>query len=257
MGISIRGIRKMMDFKTLSKIREDLHVPMNAVSDETFKVRCRMDDANIEIMVTEEIGDDGWGGGVSADEIAQTLNANPSADVTVRINSPGGLAYDGLRIYNMLTQHDGNVRTIDEGLAYSAASIIFMAGDERVMYEASDFGIHRASGGGYGNQYMMLAIAEFLDGLDNHLIGIYAARAGKTEKQVTELIDGSTNGQMGTMLGGKDAVAEGFATELIPHSSGKAAAKLPGSKPEKQKVFPRRQAALARLAARSLTFPAR
>lgn len=198
----------------LTAMLKQADIPRNAVSDEEFKIRCRINDAKaVDIMVTEDIGEDGWGGGVSSDAVAETLAANPTADVNVRINSPGGLAYDGLRIYNMLIAHEGHVTTVNEGLAYSAASIIFMAGDTRRAFSSSDFGIHRAQGGGMGTQFMMLSIAEFLDGLDAHMIDIYSERSGNTTDQVTKWLDGDTQGVMGTMFSGRNAVESGFATE--------------------------------------------
>lgn len=185
------------------------------VSSDALKIRCLVKSGAIEIMVSEEIGDDGWGGGVSADEIGQTLSQNPSSDVSVRINSPGGMAYDGLKIFNLLSAHAGHVTTINEGLAYSAASIIFMAGDDRQVHAASDFGIHRAQGGGFGNQYMLAAISDFLTGIDEHMIGIYAARSGNNESKIRDWIDGTTNGVMGTMFSGQEAVDAGFADIVI------------------------------------------
>ena len=218
-------------FYDINGEREKLHVPTAAVSDDKFRVFCKVSHEAVDIMVADQIGDDGWGGGVSADEIGQTLAANPTAPVNVRINSPGGLAYDGLKIYNMLANHEGHVTTINEGLAYSAASIIFMAGDTRQVYEASDFGIHRAAGGGYGNQYHMLALAEFLDGLDNHMISIYSQGSGQSEEQIKMWIDGETKGTMGTMFSGSEAVAGGFADSMIPN---KSRAKSAASKVTKQ-----------------------
>ena len=174
----------------------------------------------------DAIGDDGWGGGVRADDVISTLRDSPQSPVTVRINSPGGLAYDGLSIYNALASHAGEVTTVNEGLAYSAASIIFMAGDVRKVYEASDFGIHRAHGFAMGNTNQMLAVADFLEGLDNHLIAIYSAATGHSKAKITGWIDGKTNGEMGTMFGGPEAVENGFADEMIANKSRASSSKM-------------------------------
>jgi ATP-dependent protease ClpP protease subunit len=190
-------------------------LPNNSIEDDTFRVYCRRGAQGVEIAIMDAIGDDGWGGGVRASDVVGTLRESPRQDVTVRINSPGGLAYDGLQIYNALATHEGEVTTINEGLAYSAASIIFMAGDRRHVYEASDFGIHRAHGLAMGNVNQMRAVAEFLEKLDEHLIAIYVAGTGHPESKIRDWIDGSTNGEMGTMFSGPEAVNAGFADQVI------------------------------------------
>ena len=207
-------------FDMQAKLSE-LCIQESDVSSDALKIRCLVKSGTVEIMVSEEIGDDGWGGGVSADEIGKTLSQNPTSDVSVRINSPGGMAYDGLKIFNLLSAHAGHVTTINEGLAYSAASIIFMAGDDRQVHAASDFGIHRAQGGGFGNQYMLAAISDFLGGIDEHMIGIYSERSGNNESKIRDWIDGTTNGVMGTMFSGNEAVDAGFADTVISRETAK------------------------------------
>jgi ATP-dependent protease ClpP protease subunit len=215
----------MRNLPTFKLERPEL--PANSFEDDTFRVFCKRSGGTVQIAIMDAIGDDGYGGGVRAENVAGTLRDNPSSPVTVRINSPGGLAYDGLMIFNALANHDGEVTTINEGLAYSAASIIFMAGDTRKVFEASDFGIHRAHGFAMGNVNQMLAVATFLEGLDNHLISIYSAGTGMSEKQIEGYIDGTTNGIMGTMFSGAEAVEAGFADELIPNKTrGKARSKM-------------------------------
>ena len=42
-------------------------------------------------------------------------------DITVKINSGGGFAFDGIAIHSLLRQHDGKVTTVALGAAASAA----------------------------------------------------------------------------------------------------------------------------------------
>ena len=51
---------------------------------------------------------------------------------------------EGLAIYNVLRRHKAKVKTYCEGFACSAASVVFMAGDERIMSNASLLMIHNA-----------------------------------------------------------------------------------------------------------------
>ena len=52
-----------------------------------------------------------------------------SGPIDVRINSFGGSVADGLAIFNALRRHQGSVTTHIDGVAYSIASLIAMAGE--------------------------------------------------------------------------------------------------------------------------------
>jgi ATP-dependent Clp protease protease subunit len=62
--------------------------------------------------------------------------------INVYINSYGGDVTEGLAIYNSLKNHKAKVRTICDCVACSVASVVFMAGDERIMNNASLLMIH-------------------------------------------------------------------------------------------------------------------
>ena len=64
--------------------------------------------------------------------------------INVNINSYGGEVAEGLAIYNALKRHKARVVTRCDGFACSIASVIFAAGDERVMHDASLLMIHNA-----------------------------------------------------------------------------------------------------------------
>lgn len=64
--------------------------------------------------------------------------------INIYINSYGGEVAEGLAIYNTLKRHKATVRTYCDGFACSIASVIFMAGDERIMSNASLLMIHNA-----------------------------------------------------------------------------------------------------------------
>jgi ATP-dependent protease ClpP protease subunit len=78
-----------------------------------------------EIMIYGIIGAD-----VTSQQITNQL-AEVEGDVVVRINSRGGDVFDGLAILNALRGHDGQVTTIVDGLAASAASQLRTNGAQR------------------------------------------------------------------------------------------------------------------------------
>ena len=77
-------------------------------------------------------------------DIVKELQAVKANSINVHINSYGGEVSEGLAIYNTLKNSDKKVTTICDGFACSAASVIFMAGSERVMNQASLLMIHNA-----------------------------------------------------------------------------------------------------------------
>ena len=64
--------------------------------------------------------------------------------INVNINSYGGEVSEGIAIYNALKRSNAHVVTRCDGFACSIASVIFSAGDERVMSEASILMVHNA-----------------------------------------------------------------------------------------------------------------
>ena len=150
--------------------------------------------------------------GFSANEVLSALS-EMSGDIVVRINSGGGVAFDGVAIYNALKARDTKITCRIDGIAASAASIIAMAGDEIIMPEGSLMMIHDASGITIGTATDHSKQAEVLNKLDGEMARIYAKRTGKDMDAVRAMMDEET------WLDGDEALAAGFATKA---SEGKA-----------------------------------
>ena len=65
--------------------------------------------------------------------------------IVIHINSGGGDMYAGVSIYNRLRELGAEIVTVCDGLAASAASVIFMAGDVRRVFAGSNVMIHSAA----------------------------------------------------------------------------------------------------------------
>lgn len=168
------------------------------------------DDTDRTISIYDVIGQDYWTGeGVTAKRIAAALRAIGKGPVTVNINSPGGDMFEGFAIYNLLREHPGEVTVKVLGLAASAASVIAMAGDTVQMPRASFLMIHNAWVIAAGNRNDLREIADFLEPFDRAMADIYAARTGIDADTIGEMLDAET------WLGGSDAIAQGFADELL------------------------------------------
>lgn len=130
---------------------------------------------------------DSWGGwwGISAKDVSEALDAlGPDVtEIRVRINSPGGEAWEGMAILNMLRAHPAKVVAIVDGLAASAASFIAAGCEETVMSPGTQMMIHDASGFAYGPASVMRKAATFLDSVSNSIASLYTEAAGGTEAE--------------------------------------------------------------------------
>lgn len=165
--------------------------------------------ANV-ITVYDVIGEDWWtGGGVTVNRIDAALrkigDANP---VEVHINSPGGDMFEGVAIYNRLRAHGGRVTVKVMGIAASAASIIAMAGEERLIGAGAFIMIHNAWVVAAGNRIELRDVSDWLEPFDAAMVDVYAARTGQSAKDIAAWMDGET------WMNGSLAVDRGFATGL-------------------------------------------
>ncbi|EBR9161621.1 head maturation protease, ClpP-related [Citrobacter sedlakii] len=161
------------------------------------------------ISVFDVIGQDYWGEGVTAKRIAGALRAMNGADVTVNINSPGGDMFEGLAIYNLLREYEGNVTVKVLGIAASAASVIAMAGDDIQIGRGAFLMIHNCWVYAMGNRHDFAELAQSLEPFDTAMADIYAARSGLDMATVQKLMDAES------YIGGSDAVAKGLADSLL------------------------------------------
>lgn len=230
--------------------RNQLVVPARAdvkalASSDDFRVGVKASDDSVEMLIHGAIGDS-WQG-LDSGSVRQFLSDNRGKTINVDINSGGGLAYDGVAIYNALAAHDAAVNIDITGLAASAASIIAMAGTRVRIAENAQFMLHRAWAIAIGNKTVMMDAGKWLDKLDDQLAATYAARTGRKAETMLKMMDGETDG---TWFTGKEAVDEGFADEVIPlkkkSKDSTASASVEQFKAEAQN---RARAALARLRA--------
>lgn len=87
--------------------------------------------------------------------VAQLLfleSEDPERDISIYVNSPGGLVHPGLAIYDTMQYVKPDVRTICVGLAASMAAILLAGGTEgkRFSLPNSRVMIHQPEGGARG-----------------------------------------------------------------------------------------------------------
>lgn len=135
---------------------------------------------------------DSWGGwwGVSAKEVAEALDGLPDdvAEVRVRINSPGGEAFEGVAIGNLLRAQTARTVAVVDGLAASAASVVAVSCDETVMSPGTQMMIHDASAFAWGSAAAMRKAATRLDSVSDAIADVYAGKAGGSAEQWREVM---------------------------------------------------------------------
>jgi ATP-dependent protease ClpP protease subunit/phage major head subunit gpT-like protein len=150
----------------------------------------------------------GWD--VTAAGVRESLRAIPDdAPLTLRVNSPGGIATEGFAIYNLLAQRKGKTTARVEGLAASAASYIIMAATRVEMAEASFLMIHNASVMTWGNKEDHDASRALLAKIDELMVRIYARRTGGDPDEIAAMMTAET------WLTGDEAKAHGFADAVL------------------------------------------
>jgi ATP-dependent Clp protease protease subunit len=144
-----------------------------------------------ELFIYDDIGPS-WAGMVSGDDVIRALALLGSGPVNVRINSPGGSVFDGYAIYNSLKRHDGKVTTYNDGLAASAASIVFLAGEERLASSLSMVMIHEAATIAFGNAEDFVQVADLLKKINEQVAEVYAEVSGKSKEEVLGMMNKET-----------------------------------------------------------------
>jgi ATP-dependent Clp protease protease subunit len=159
-----------------------------------------------EVLIYDEIG----AYGVSAKGFLAELGALPDGvPIDLRLNSPGGSVFDAVAIYNALQRHDGTITVWIDGVAASAASYVAMAGDEIVMPENAFLMIHDPSGLVMGTAADMREMADTMDKIAGGMVRGYAARSGRTEKEIAALMAAET------WFDAEAALEAGLATRMI------------------------------------------
>ena len=131
------------------------------------------------VMLTEEVND------TSASlVVAQLLyleGQDPTKDISLYINSPGGSVTAGMSIYDTMQYIKCDVSTICMGMAASMGAFLLAAGakGKRMALPNSDIMIHQPSGGAQGQATYILIHANHIARTKKKLNEILAERTGQ------------------------------------------------------------------------------
>lgn len=144
---------------------------------------------------------------VSAYSIEKLISESNAKNIIVKINSYGGEVAEAIAICNSLKAKEGvKVKTIDMGFACSAASLIFCAGDERIMENASLLMIHNPWIAAAGDAGQLRKAADDLDVITEAVCDIYRNVMTISDDELKAMMDAES------WITAADAVEYGFAT---------------------------------------------
>ncbi|WP_112874012.1 ATP-dependent Clp protease proteolytic subunit [Paracoccus endophyticus] len=116
---------------------------------------------------------------------------NPSKDISMYINSPGGVVTAGLSIYDTMQYIRPRISTLVVGQAASMGSLLLAAGEKghRHSLPNSRIMVHQPSGGFQGQATDILIHARETEKLKRRLNEIYVHHTGRTLAEVEEALE--------------------------------------------------------------------
>jgi len=116
---------------------------------------------------------------------------NPSKEISLYINSPGGVVTAGLAMYDTMQYIKPDVSTVCIGQAASAGSLLLMAGakGKRFALPNAKIMIHQPSGGFQGQATDIEIHAREILAVKTRLNEIYADHTGRTVDEVRDAME--------------------------------------------------------------------
>jgi len=132
--------------------------------------------------------------GMSQLIVAQLLHLeaeNPSKEISMYINSPGGAVTAGLSIYDTMQYIRPKVATLVVGQAASMGSLLLTAGAKgmRMSLPNSSIMVHQPSGGYQGQATDIMIHARYTEKLKRRLNEIYVKHTGQSLKKVEDALE--------------------------------------------------------------------
>ncbi|MBU2029440.1 MAG: ATP-dependent Clp protease proteolytic subunit [Phenylobacterium sp.] len=132
--------------------------------------------------------------GMAALICAQLLyleSENPKKEISMYINSPGGIVTSGLAIYDTMQYVKSPISTVCMGMAASMGSFLLMAGekDQRISLPNARIMVHQPSGGYTGKASDIQRHAEDIIKTKGRLNELYAKHTGQPIEVVEATLD--------------------------------------------------------------------
>jgi len=143
----------------------------------------------------------------------------PERDISLYVNSPGGLAYAGMAIYDVMQHIRPDVSTVCVGMGMSAAAMVLCGGTpgKRFALPSAKIMIHQGSAGARGApRDMEIQLREVL-ATTRRMAEVIAHHTGRPVEQVEQDLDRDY------FMTADEAIAYGLIDEVIVPRRGLAA----------------------------------
>ena len=116
---------------------------------------------------------------------------NPKKEISFYINSPGGIVWSGLAIYDTMQYISSKIMTICVGQAASAGSLLLTAGEKGMRYSLpnSRIMVHQPSGGYQGQVTDIEIQTNEIRKSKQRLNEIYSKHTGKKLSEISEIME--------------------------------------------------------------------
>jgi ATP-dependent Clp protease, protease subunit len=116
---------------------------------------------------------------------------NPKKEISMYINSPGGVVTSGLAIYDTMQFIRPPVSTLCTGQAASMGSLLLAAGEKDMRFSLpnSRIMVHQPSGGFQGQATDIMLHAQEILNLKKRLNEIYVKHTGQTYKTIEDALE--------------------------------------------------------------------
>jgi len=156
--------------------------------------------------------------GMSTLIVAQLLfleAENPSKEISMYINSPGGVVTSGMAIYDTMQYIRPKISTLCIGQAASMGSLLLAAGEKGMRFSLpnSRIMVHQPSGGFQGQASDIALHAKEILELKDRLNKIYVHHTGQSLKKVEEALDRDN------FMTANEALDFGLIDEIVNHRS--------------------------------------
>lgn len=136
---------------------------------------------------------------------------NPDKEISMYINSPGGVVSAGLSIYDTMQYIRPKISTLCVGQAASMGSLLLAAGDKGMRFTLpnSRVMVHQPSGGYQGQASDIMIHARETQAVKDRLNQIYVHHTGQTLKKVDQALDRDN------FMSAEEAKAWGIVDEIV------------------------------------------
>lgn len=214
-AVKDRGISSM----TLSRYQSVLDGYINPTIIEERKLNVASMDVFSRLMMDRII----FLGVPIDDDVANIIQAqllflastDPSADISLYLNTPGGQVSSGLAIYDTMQIVEPDVATICTGMAASMGSVLLCAGThgKRSALPHSRVLIHQPLGGAKGQATDILIAAKEIEKTREELFRIIAEHSGQAYEKV------AADGERDYWMTAQEALDYGMVDEILQKKS--------------------------------------